>query len=379
MADKTQKVDETNKKSTEKAEKAKVKRSAAVSKPPIASPSTSKYDDSVGDSSDKVLSLLQQIQSDQKNYDKKVDNMMERIKSLEQCDFSQGCDHEYDYEYDSYEHNNPAVDVEEGELDEQSCEVGTKRKFDPDSRFAGMSKRSKGQEITGEDLEPCLASNLTELFQNGMDEEQYASLVKDENNPRPHNCEGLSTVKVNRVIWEIVSTQNKFVDKKFQNAETALVKGSILVSRVAHGLAQLEAKTKEYDIDISPYLDKCNDALSLFGHANRLLNLGRREVLKPDLKDYSHLCNPSVPITTQLFGDDISKTIKEVDEGAKIGRKIQHGREFDPRGRGRGFYRGRMRGRGRGFPRKPFDSQSSSLTPAKNSMPRRGQRGYFRN
>lgn len=94
------------------------------------------------------------------------------------------------------------------------------------------------------------------------------------------------------------------------------------------------------------------------GHANRQLNLARREFMKPDVNsNYGHLCAQSVPYTSLLFGDDVSKAAKDVEETRKIGNRMS-GLGFP---RGRGYYRG---GRGRGSRR--------------GGRYRRGFRGGFR-
>ena len=81
----------------------------------------------------------------------------------------------------------------------------------------------------------------------------------------------------------------------------------------------------------------------------------RRDLLKPELRnEYNHLCTHSLPYTNQLFGDDVSKTAKEIEECSKMGYKLQYGsgrgaygffRPRGGRGRGRGLTRG-FRGRG---------------------------------
>lgn len=61
-------------------------------------------------------------------------------------------------------------------------------------------------------------------------------------------------------------------------------------------------------------VDECNDSLALLGHANRQMNT-TRDIIKPELKyEYLHLCVQSVPYTAWLFGDDISKTAKEIED-----------------------------------------------------------------
>ena len=48
-------------------------------------------------------------------------------------------------------------------------------------------------------------------------------------------------------------------------------------------------------------------ALVLGLSANRQVNLARRDLLRPYLnKPYQSLCNPSTPITSYLFGDDLN-------------------------------------------------------------------------
>lgn len=43
-----------------------------------------------------------------------------------------------------------------------------------------------------------LASNVTDLFRNGMNEEQHSDLIyQNENNARPENYESLKVVKTN--------------------------------------------------------------------------------------------------------------------------------------------------------------------------------------
>ena len=166
MAEKTSKPDEPAKKLIDKNEKTKMKRITNNSKSAIASGSGSLS----SENPDTVMSLLQQIHKDQRVYDKKVDGMMDRIKVLETYDYEE---HE-DYDMNPWSYEDP--DCEEGEIENEA--PSNKRKLDNNSRFASMSKRSKGQEITGEPLEQCLATNLNDLFRNGMD----TMLVYDINN-----------------------------------------------------------------------------------------------------------------------------------------------------------------------------------------------------
>ena len=58
-------------------------------------------------------------------------------------------------------------------------------------------------------------------------------------------------------------------------------------------------------------LDVATDALSMAGVANMEINNHRKEQIKHNLSDkYKGLCSSSAPVTTQLFGDDVTKQVK---------------------------------------------------------------------
>jgi hypothetical protein len=64
-----------------------------------------------------------------------------------------------------------------------------------------MSKRFKSREVCDVKIDETLATNnITDLFRNGMNEDQYSDLIKDENNARPENCKGLKVVTTNQHV-----------------------------------------------------------------------------------------------------------------------------------------------------------------------------------
>ena len=134
--------------------------------------------------------------------------------------------------------------------------------------------------------------------------------------------------------------------RKLQNTETSIVKAATLVAQEVDSIAKAELEIKDAGIDISCPLDGCQDALSLLGHANKQLNMARREALRPEMRrPYSHLCSSSQPYNEWLFGD-IEKAAKEIEDTAKIGSKLQYDNNKQSQ-RGRPTFRGRfMRGRG---------------------------------
>ena len=81
---------------------------------------------------------------------------------------------------------------DEHEGQDQGEFPSNKRKADENntSKFGSMSKRIKTRETLGDKIDETLAENVTDLFRNGMNEDLFGELTKDESNPRPENCEG---------------------------------------------------------------------------------------------------------------------------------------------------------------------------------------------
>lgn len=100
-----------------------------------------------------------------------------------------------------------------------------------------------------------------------------------------------------------------------------------------------------------------SDALTIMGQVQFNISIRRRYLMRPFLKSkYSSICNINTPLTSFLFGDDVSKEIKKCENVQKIGRFFPQQRFQSSFNRGRGFVQGSsggragpMRARGRGF------------------------------
>ena len=78
-------------------------------------------------------------------------------------------------------------------------------------------------------------------------------------------------------------------------------------------------------------MDHLIHAVVLLMSANRELNLKRRDLLRPDLnKQYGALCNPSTPMSTFLFADDLNKEVEELTKSNKLSGKVHHKHRFTP-------------------------------------------------
>ena len=346
------------------------------------SSSGSKHDDKDKNSDNsELLNILKSIQDNQKKQDDKLNSLTDKVNEMYEYDEEEEYD-ENDYDDDHYE---PPAKKSKPDDNNNSAKAGPEESSGVGSRFATMSKRFKQKEITGDKIDDTLASNITDLFRNGMDQTQYNELIKDETNPRPENCEGLVVVKTNQLIWELMSPFAQTCDKKMQAIETSIIKAAVLLANTVNTLAKTE-KEKNTD-EFGNVIDECNDVIALLGHTNKQINQARRDFIRPELNnEYTYLCNHTQPFTTHLFGDDVSKAAKDIEDCSKIASRIHYGRGFS-RGRGgrlgRGL-RGRggrnrgTRGRGRGTHDNSAVASTSNEAEAKNYPRRGGSRGYRR-
>ncbi|XP_060588095.1 uncharacterized protein LOC132743578 [Ruditapes philippinarum] len=332
------------------------KRSSAKGKAPAEKTKEKRAVEPVAKTSDNfndtVLAFIKNVQVSMKKQDEKLNKLVDRMDDVDRA-----MNEAYQYEdecYDSYSG--------EPEEYEDTCDnPSSKRKFDDNnnSRFAQMSKKFKTQEICDSAVDETLACNVNEFFKSGIDEERYNDLIKDDNNARPENCDSLVTVKTNQMIWDSLSSVARTNDRKLQNIETSVVKAATLLIKSVNEMANKEKEDEKFGFEI----DRCNEVLALLGHANKQINLARRDFLKPEIKDdYVHLCNHSMPYTKELFGDDLSKTAKEIEDIARISNKINRNR-FS---RGSYTFRGQFRSRSR-FRRYPARGRPYSHSGASSS------------
>lgn len=349
----------------------KVNKGHEVSPTIAPGPSQLKHTDS---NNNEILEVLLQMRQEQNETNKKIETMNKRIDNIYnyEDDDHYDCDNDYDNEYEEEGTDEvPKNDVnEKSNAPQEKDEPPAKKQKQDDSRFTTMNKRFRSGEKCSSNINEDLAGNITDIFRNGISEERYRDLVKDEKVNRPENCEGLVTVQTDQLIWEVLWPITKTNDNKIKHCQTTVVKSATILSKVVDKMDQIIEKTQ--NPELNDIIEDCMDSLALLGHANREMCLARRELMKPDVKDeYNHLFNKSQPFNKWLFGGDVSKTVKDIGECSKISNRIHSNRGafggFRRFGRGY-YYRGRGRGRGlRGRGRGGASRSDRNASESKNS------------
>ena len=207
---------------------------------------------------------------------------------------------------------------------------------------------------------PAIAEKIAGLIDNMATGSLSPETVKErvEKYHPPENCKFLSTTTVNEEIWDLLPRRSRTVDLAFQRVQEPLLQGLSALSILGDQLVKdLHAGTTPNTRKI---LDHVMDGIALVANANFKLNMKRRELIKPELNPpYTRLCKDEIKPSTKLFGDDLSKHLKDMAEAKKAGRQMQKPSEI--RTASYGYTKaGRQKFRRPHF--KPYDRTSSQKT-----------------
>ena len=170
------------------------------------------------------------------------------------------------------------------------------------------------------DIEEKIASLVNNILTGEL--QQDSVKARGKKYPPPANCKYLTPTMVNEEIWDLLSRKNRSVDLAFQRIQEPLIHGLSSITILADQLFKDIQSTKT--ADARETLTHVLDSIALFGHANWKLNMKRREIIKPDLNPpYTRLCKEEIKRTTKLFGDDLSKHLKEMSEVKRAGQQMQ--------------------------------------------------------
>ena len=154
-----------------------------------------------------------------------------------------------------------------------------------------------GRPINGE-----IADAITYMMEQKMEDKSLAEAAGKY--PCPENCDLLDVPKVNNTIWERMSTSFRSRDFKLQNVQKSLTKGICAFANT---------------LDPATMTDQQQDALALLCDANFSVNSLRKDFIKPEVhNDFRQFCKPSNKVTKFLFGDNLGKQVKDLQDQLKV-------------------------------------------------------------
>ena len=203
------------------------------------------------------------------------------------------------------------------------------------------------------------------IVKNFFDKAPEAAILK---HVEPENCENLGAKDVNPEVFRCMKEPHKTLDFSVKTVQHNVASSSVASLRVIDTLTDM-SRNGYVDREAAKYLlELVCDAAKLNSRAYQELSQVRKVLLKDLLSPrYRSLCFNKT-FGNQLFGEDVSKSVKAIDDESRILKDFKKSDapktripqpSYQPKnwgGRGRGQFRpqqyqnfrGRGRGRGRG-------------------------------
>ena len=185
------------------------------------------------------------------------------------------------------------------------------------------------REKTSEKVAESMADIVNKRFSQGLSENKLKERL--EKYPRPENCQNLQVPRVNREIWKDLPATAKQADVKLAGVQRAIVKATAALAQSTQEVLKAHKNKKLTDKRVkAKVMDNNADALALLGHACHDLSVRRRFAIRPHLpKHLRGLCGDNIPVTSNLFGDNLATAIKEIKELDKISQAPGPSRRFN--------------------------------------------------
>ena len=275
--------------------------------------------------------ILQGLQTTLSQLTKSLELQTETLQNLREDRIFRSDDEEID---DVSDGNNPTgentLDVESSVNDVLGTNSANNKERttpakNPDPGSQALLIDSLTQAFTSsKKTSPAIVGKIAELVDSLLVGGLSIETVKEqaEKHSPPENCKYLSVTTANKEIWDLLSQKTRSVDLAFQRVQEPLLQGLSDLTNLAGKLVKdiTDGKTR----DIRQVLDHVMDSVALLSNTNWKLNMRRRELIKSDLNSpYTRFCKEDIKPSTKLFGDDLSKHLKDMSEAKKAGIQMQ--------------------------------------------------------
>ena len=169
----------------------------------------------------------------------------------------------------------------------------------------------------GPEMNKPVADFVNDLLEKGEPETKLSGLEKQY--LTPGNCQNLGAVRVNPEIWSVLPPGAQHADKYMQLRQLRLSKALTALAVAMDGVRTAASLVPI----LNTVFSQLTDVFSLVNAVHRAENQERREKIRPSLNmNYRHLCSPTVPVTTQFFGDKLEELVKQQSDVNKIKHQV---------------------------------------------------------
>lgn len=191
-----------------------------------------------------------------------------------------------------------------------------------DPLLSDLTQEFDSNDVAG----PAINTQLANIFQNLIEgkhkSDKLDTLLKE--TLIPSNLQGLNVVKVNPELWRRISHQKKSGDLKLQNLQKLTLTTTNMLAKVANNLlSNKNSDHKTMSEVLKSTIRECTNMVLLLGKLNTDLLVSRRELIATELNfNFKGIAYEKTQNSKYLFGDDFSKTIKEITETNKVSQLV---------------------------------------------------------
>ena len=214
--------------------------------------------------------------------------------------------------------------------------------------MAAYGQEYKKEEETGPKIDSELADILKTMAQGDLEGE--ALETKLNKHKRPQNCDYF-VPKVNTEVWSCMEHQARSDDLKSQRRQRVILTAANVIAKTAEKVVTGQNMSQD------ELFENLLDAGGLVLKALHDYSSDRRQkiVNGPNMdKKYKKLASAEVPITSNLFGDDLKAACVQIETSSKLGNSFtqsSRGRKFFPMRGAKNYQTTPQRGGWRGYPR----------------------------
>ena len=285
-----------------------------------------------------------------------INSLKARIKSLER---KQNVDHNYSFNIDDI------VGTSEPNLSSTLHDSEKSDHAESDCDFSAILNEGTEGAKKGPALKPDAMHIVSKFFDTELDP-AVVKTIKDRY-LEPENCSNLSGKAVNVEIYRCLNAGIRKKDFCLKGIQSAVATAAIANLRMIDELTAL-CRAKQVSRTVADTLiTHAADSTKVLAKGYGDISVFRKFVMKPHIQvKYQQLCSKRT-FGSSLFGDDLSKEVKTIDEESKImrnfsrtfpGNNTQRYHPYDARApknwqpRGRGSFRphsSQWRGRGKSY------------------------------
>ena len=168
-----------------------------------------------------------------------------------------------------------------------------------------------------------LTARINRYWKTESDNQTTVNFLKNQY-LTPENCEELLIPPVNRELYVKLHPYHKRQDKKLTDIQETLLCATTAVANIANLV--LEADKQSRMVDTKAIVTHALNATTLMGNIHSKLNNKRKELIGKTLPaDIKEVCSAQREVTTQLFGDDLGKAVREAKELNKLSNDLSPG------------------------------------------------------